>query len=66
MITQTQTTEQIKNLLAEMNADNELFAIWAQHLMKASLALIEAGFTAEQATQIVAQQRILDISAQLV
>jgi hypothetical protein len=48
--------EQIKGMLREMVADDELFAIMAQGYKKAYDALIKAGFTEEQAMQIVANQ----------
>ena len=48
--------EQLKEMLKEVVADDELFDLMAQGLKKAHGALIKAGFTEEQATQIVAHQ----------
>ncbi len=50
--------EQLKAMLEEVAADDELFALMAKTLKKAHDALVAAGFTEEQATRIVAGQGI--------
>lgn len=48
--------EQIKELLREFIADGEVFDLVAQGLKKSHEALIKAGFTEAQATQVIAGQ----------
>ena len=48
--------EQLKKKLREVVADDELFELVAQGLKKTHSSLVKAGFTEEQATQIVAHQ----------
>lgn len=48
--------EQLKEMLKEMIADDELFDLAAQGMKKCHKALVKAGFTEEQATKIVASQ----------
>jgi hypothetical protein len=50
--------KQLKEMLKEVVADDELFDLIAQYHRKAHKALIKAGFTKEQATQIVAHQGV--------
>ena len=48
--------ERFKEMLREFVEDDELFDLVAQGLKKSHNALIKAGFTEDQATQIVAHQ----------
>jgi hypothetical protein len=50
--------KEFKEILREFVADDELFELTAQIMKKSHTALVKAGFTKEQATQIVASQGI--------
>ncbi len=48
--------EQVKEVVRELIADDELFAMMAKGMRKLHLALVAEGFTEEQAAKIVATQ----------
>lgn len=50
--------EQLKEMLKEVAADDELFELMAKSMKKLHGALIKEGFSEEQATLIVASQGV--------
>jgi hypothetical protein len=48
--------EQFKRMLREVLKDDEIFDLIAQGFRKTHTSLVKAGFTEDQATQIVASQ----------